>query len=73
MNPSFLLADEPTGNLDTASSIEIMKIFHELNKAGTTIIMVTHEQDIANHAKRIIRIRDGMIIDDAPVKNRITY
>jgi len=50
-----------------------MKIFHELNKAGTTIIMVTHEQDIANHAKRIIRIRDGMIIDDAPVKNRITY
>lgn len=65
MNPSFLLADEPTGNLDTASSIEIMKIFHELNKAGTTIIMVTHEQDIANHAKRIIRIRDGMIIDDA--------
>ncbi|AEM74775.1 ABC transporter ATP-binding protein [Caldicellulosiruptor acetigenus] len=73
MNPSFLLADEPTGNLDTASSIEIMKIFHELNKAGTTIIMVTHEQDIANHAKRIIRIRDGMIIEDAPVKNRITY
>lgn len=73
MNPSFLLADEPTGNLDTASSIEIMKIFHELNKAGTTIIMVTHEQDIANHAKRIIRIRDGMIIEDAPVKKRITY
>lgn len=73
MNPSFLLADEPTGNLDTASSIEIMKIFHELNKAGTTIIMVTHEQDIANHAKRIIRIRDGMIIEDVSVKNRITY
>lgn len=73
MNPSFLLADEPTGNLDTNSSIEIMKIFYELNQQGTTIIMVTHEQDIANHAKRIIRIRDGMIIEDSFVKNRITY
>ncbi|WAM33688.1 ABC transporter ATP-binding protein [Caldicellulosiruptor morganii] len=73
MNPSFLLADEPTGNLDTNSSIEIMKIFYELNKTGTTIIMVTHEQDIAKHAKRIIRIRDGMIIEDSPVAERITY
>ncbi|WAM31841.1 ABC transporter ATP-binding protein [Caldicellulosiruptor naganoensis] len=73
MNPAFLLADEPTGNLDTNSSIEIMKIFYELNQLGTTIIMVTHEQDIANHAKRIIRIRDGMIIEDSFVKNRITY
>ncbi|WPX08667.1 ABC transporter ATP-binding protein [Anaerocellum danielii] len=73
MNPAFLLADEPTGNLDTNSSLEIMKIFYELNQLGTTIIMVTHEQDIANHAKRIIRIRDGMIIEDSPVKNRITY
>ncbi|MEW9082135.1 ABC transporter ATP-binding protein [Caldanaerobacter subterraneus] len=73
MNPSFLLADEPTGNLDTASSIEIMKIFHQLNEAGTTIIMVTHEQDIANHAKRIVRLRDGLIVEDSLVSNRITY
>lgn len=51
MNPSFLLADEPTGNLDTNSSIEIMRIFYQLNESGTTIVMVTHEQDIANHAK----------------------
>ncbi|WP_031314048.1 ABC transporter ATP-binding protein [Caldanaerobacter subterraneus] len=73
MDPSFLLADEPTGNLDTASSIEIMKIFHQLNEAGTTIIMVTHEQDIANHAKRIVRLRDGLIVEDSLVSNRITY
>ena len=73
MNPSFLLADEPTGNLDTASSIEIMKIFYQLNESGTTIVMVTHEQDIANHAKRIVRLRDGNIIEDTLVPNRITY
>ncbi|MDP9749620.1 MULTISPECIES: ABC transporter ATP-binding protein [Thermoanaerobacter] len=73
MNPSFLLADEPTGNLDTNSSIEIMKIFYQLNESGTTIVMVTHEQDIANHAKRILRIRDGNIIEDTPIANRITY
>jgi len=73
MNPSFLLADEPTGNLDTASSVEIMKIFYQLNESGTTIVMVTHEQDIANHAKRIVRLRDGNIIQDTLVPNRITY
>ncbi|ADD02295.1 ABC transporter related protein [Thermoanaerobacter italicus Ab9] len=73
MNPSFLLADEPTGNLDTNSSIEIMKIFYQLNESGTTIVMVTHEQDIANHAKRILRLRDGNIIEDTPIANRITY
>lgn len=73
MNPSFLLADEPTGNLDTASSIEIMKIFYQLNESGTTIVMVTHEQDIANHAKRIVRLRDGNIIEDTLVPNRIIY
>lgn len=73
MNPSFLLADEPTGNLDTASSIEIMKIFYQLNESGTTIVMVTHEQDIANHTKRIVRLRDGNIIEDTIVPNRIIY
>lgn len=73
MNPSFLLADEPTGNLDTNSSIEIMRIFYQLNESGTTIVMVTHEQDIANHAKRILRLRDGNIIEDTPIANRITY
>ncbi|HCD09140.1 MAG TPA: macrolide ABC transporter ATP-binding protein, partial [Thermoanaerobacter sp.] len=58
---------------DTASSIEIMKIFYQLNESGTTIVMVTHEQDIANHAKRIVRLRDGNIIEDTLVPNRITY
>jgi len=62
--PNVIMADEPTGNLDTKSSIEIMKIFEDLNKEGATIIMVTHEQDIALHAKRIVKFRDGEIISD---------
>ena len=64
-DPALLLADEPTGNLDTATSEEIMGIFGELNDRGITIIMVTHEHDIAAHAKRSITFRDGLIIDDS--------
>ncbi|MBI2040394.1 ABC transporter ATP-binding protein [Candidatus Microgenomates bacterium] len=61
-NPDIILADEPTGNLDTKSSEEIMKIFDTLNKQGITILMITHEKDIAKHAKRIIRLKDGKIV-----------
>jgi putative ABC transport system ATP-binding protein len=65
-DPSIILADEATGNLDTQTSHEIMEMLGTLNDAGKTIIMVTHEDDIAEHAKRIIRMRDGQIIDDGP-------
>jgi len=71
-NPAILLADEPTGNLDTKSSEEIMDIFESLNDEGVTIIMVTHEQDIAMHTKRAVVFRDGAIISDRPVEGRIT-
>lgn len=63
-NPSIILADEPTGNLDTKTSYEIMDLFDELHKKGNTIIMVTHEEDIAKYAHRIIRLRDGLIESD---------
>ncbi|HEX8201316.1 MAG TPA: ABC transporter ATP-binding protein [Isosphaeraceae bacterium] len=65
-DPFIILADEATGNLDSATSAEIMAMLGRLNDAGKTIIMVTHEDDIAEHAKRIIRMRDGQIIDDGP-------
>jgi putative ABC transport system ATP-binding protein len=64
--PSLLLADEPTGNLDSATGEDIMRLFRELNDQGNAIILVTHEEDIAAHARRIIRIRDGRIADDRP-------
>ena len=64
MDPSILLADEPTGNIASAQAEEIMEIFQRLNEEGHTIIMITHEQDIAEHSKRIIYIRDGKIFDD---------
>ncbi len=64
--PSIILADEPTGNLDSRTSYEIMGLFHELHAAGNTIIMVTHEEDIAEYAHRIIRLRDGLVDADAP-------
>lgn len=63
-NPSIILADEPTGNLDSETSREIMEIFDELNKAGNTIILVTHEEDIAEYSRRIIRLKDGEIESD---------
>jgi len=67
-NPSIILADEPTGNLDSKSGGEIMNLLHNLNKAGITIILVTHELDIAKGAKRIIEIKDGKIIKDKKSK-----
>jgi putative ABC transport system ATP-binding protein len=65
-NPSILLADEPTGNLDSQTGIEIMALFDELNRTGNTIILVTHEEDIAAHARRIVRLRDGKVLSDRP-------
>lgn len=64
MEPAIILADEPTGNIATAQAEEVMKIFQDLNEKGHTIIMITHEADIAEHAKRIIHIRDGKIVKD---------
>jgi putative ABC transport system ATP-binding protein len=68
--PSILLADEPTGNLDSRTSVEIMDIFQKLNNEGLTIVLVTHEPDIAHFAKRSIQFRDGKIRRDEPVQNR---
>lgn len=70
-NPTVIFADEPTGNLDTKSGNEIMGLFQQLNNEGVTIVMVTHELDIAQHTKRMIVCKDGEIIEDTPVKNRI--
>ena len=64
--PSILLADEPTGNLDTATGAEMMRLFDRLHEAGNTIIVVTHERHIARHARRVIQISDGQITDDGP-------
>lgn len=69
--PTVLLADEPTGNLDTQTSIEIMGIFQSLNERGITIVMVTHELDIATYCKRTVVMRDGEIASDQPVANRL--
>ena len=63
-DPSLILADEPTGNLDTKTSYEIMEIFNAIHENGNTIVLVTHEEDIANHAHRIVRLRDGVIESD---------
>jgi putative ABC transport system ATP-binding protein len=70
-NPVLLLADEPTGNLDTRTSLEILAIFQRLNEQGITVLMVTHERDVAQYAGRIIVMRDGRIVNDSPVERRL--
>jgi len=72
-HPSIILADEPTGNLDSKASIEIMALIHQIHKAGNTIIVVTHEEDIAQHAHRIIRLVDGMVASDEVNENPLSY
>ena len=69
--PAVLLADEPTGNLDSRTSVEIMMVFQSLNRRGITIVMVTHELDIARYARRSIVMRDGLILSDSPVTRRL--
>ena len=68
--PALVLADEPTGNLDSRTSIEVMALFQALNEQGITIVVVTHEQDIASYASRIVMMRDGQVLSDKPVANR---
>jgi putative ABC transport system ATP-binding protein len=70
-NPSIILADEPTGNLDSQTGVEIMKLFDKLHSEGNTIILVTHERDIAEYAHRVISIRDGKIASDERIKNLV--
>ncbi|TMI93423.1 MAG: ABC transporter ATP-binding protein [Bacteroidetes bacterium] len=69
-DPAIILADEPTGNLDTKTSYEIMEIFERINTAGNTVVLVTHEEDIANRARRVIRLRDGAVESDAPKSHK---
>ena len=68
-NPSILLADEPTGNLDSRTTIEIMQLFDELHDEGQTLIVVTHEDEIAQHCRRIVEMKDGRIFDDSIVRS----
>jgi putative ABC transport system ATP-binding protein len=72
-NPAIILADEPTGNLDTKTSLEIMQIFSEIHAKGNTVILVTHEEDVAQYAHRIIRLRDGKVETDVINENMITF
>ena len=69
--PALLLADEPTGNLDTRTSVEIMGVFQKLNEQGITLVMVTHELDVAQYTKRMIVMRDGRVVSDTPVARRL--
>ena len=66
-DPSIILADEPTGNLDSATGADVMRIFDEISRQGRTLILVTHEEEVARHARRILRLRDGRIVSDEPV------
>ncbi len=70
-NPAILLADEPTGNLDTKTGVEIMHLFEELHQRGNTLLVVTHEEEIARHARRIVRLRDGLVESDEKVDNPV--
>ena len=70
-DPVLLLADEPTGALDSQTSIEIMALFQKLNDAGITIVVVTHEQEVAQFAKRVLRFRDGLLIEDEVLTDRV--
>lgn len=70
-NPSLLLADEPTGNLDSKTSVEVMEIFGKIQEAGNTVVLVTHEEDIARYAKRIVRLRDGIIETDTKTADAV--
>jgi putative ABC transport system ATP-binding protein len=63
-NPALILADEPTGNLDSVASAEVMEIFSEVHRAGRTVVVITHEEDVAARAHRVIRLRDGLVISD---------
>ncbi|MEI7690801.1 MAG: ABC transporter ATP-binding protein [bacterium] len=67
MSPTIILADEPTGNLDTKNSLDVMRILEKVNKDGATVVLITHEEEIAAHAGRIIRLRDGLIVSDEKV------
>lgn len=67
MSPTIILADEPTGNLDTKNSLDVMRILEKVNKDGATVVLITHEEEIAAHADRIIRLRDGLIVSDEKV------
>ena len=68
--PALVLADEPTGNLDSHTSVEVLAVFQALNEQGITIVLVTHEHDIAQYCKRVVELRDGLVIRDEPIADR---
>jgi putative ABC transport system ATP-binding protein len=70
-NPSIVLADEPTGNLDSRSGIEVMALLQDLNAAGITVVVVTHDANVARHGQRIVELRDGQVVRDEAVTDRV--